>query len=332
MKNNKRLTTMVITLCALVVLFIAYKAAASMNDQRKRREQAEEAEKTKTVMIADFKYTDATAISYQKKGEEEVSIRKDDAGRWVAASDSTLPINQEKAAYMANALASMGATAVVDPENADVSEFGLDDPAWTFSITYKTDNKKHTYEMGGYNEFSKSYYFREEGVDKIYLIVEGLTQFFDYDLHAITDAGKFPVFTAEKFRSVDITMADRTVHLEGEDITASFIEIHNILQPADFVEYHLNDETLTKHGLKTPTATVSFNYKETVTYNDTEGSSSSSTIEQDRSFVIKIGDKYTAEDGSERYAYSSDGYSFIYSMPASAAETIFSCYSAGETA
>lgn len=331
MKNNKRMMTMVITLCALVLLFIVYKAAASMNDQKQRREAAEEAARNATVMIADYKYTDAVAITYQKKGEQPVAIKQDSSSRWVAASDETLPISQEKAAYMANALSSMGASSVVntEAEDANTAAFGLDDPAWTFSITYKTDNVTHTYRLGAYNEFSKSYYFAEDGVDKVYMIVDGLTSFFEYDLHSLADAGKFPILTQDSFRSVDITMAGETVHAEGEDVTTAFLDLHNILQPSSFIEYHVNDTTKGRYGLIQPQADVAFNYIEKVTYTDSEGATSSSTVEQNRKFTIHLGDKFTAEDGTELVPFLADGYTFIYSMPASAAESMLSYYAAG---
>ena len=331
MKKNKRTLTMVITLCALVVLFIGYKAAASMNARREKREADEEAAKNAAVMIADYKYTDARAISYRKKGEDAISIKKGASDLWVSADDETLPISQEKAAYMANALSSIGAASVVNTEDgdADTAAFGLDDPEWTFSITYKNDSTPHTYRLGAYNAFSKSYYFSEDGVDKVYMVVEGLTKFFEYDLHSLADAGTFPILTQDSFQSADVTMAGDTVHLEGEDITAAFIDLHNILQPSSFIEYHVNDTTKAKYGLIQPMADVAFNYTAKVTYTDAEGASSGSAVEQTRSFCIHLGDRFTSEDGDELVPFLADGYSFIYSMPASAAESMLSYFAAG---
>ena len=323
MKQNKRMKTMVIMLCAVVGIFVVYKMAQSMNDAKEAREAAELAAQESELLIAEYDYRDAVALSYQQAGGELISMEIQNS-RWVYAEDPTLPLNQTTVAYMANALASMGAQSIVNLDGADTASFGLDDPAWTFSITYEDTNiprTEHTYVMGNYNEFGKGYYFQEVGVDKVYIIVEGLTQFFEYELREIVDAGTFPVLSADRFDSVDITVGDETRHLSGDDAADAFITISDLLLPANYADHHINDETLQKYGLVQPHTTVSFNYKETVTVTDTAGATSSSTIEQIRGFKIHLGD--TFEMNGESYtAYLADGYTFIYFMPTSVANSI----------
>jgi hypothetical protein len=329
MKQNKRMKTMVIMLCAVVGIFIVYKMAASMNDAKERKEAAEQAAQQSELMIAEYDYRDAVALSYTKRGGETVSVEIQNS-RWTYAEDPTLPLNQTTVAYMANALASMGAQSIVNLDGADTASFGFDDPAWTFSVTYEDKDvprNEHTYEMGNYNEFGKGYYFREVGVDKVYIVVEGLTQFFEYELHQIVDAGTFPVLSKDKFDSVDITVGDETRHLSGDDIADAFITISDLLVPANYADHHINEATLQKYGLAEPHTEVSFNYKETVTVQDTAGATSSSTIEQIRGFKIKLGNTFE-RDGQSYTAYLADGYTFIYYMPTSAANSILTHFAA----
>ncbi|MBO5648813.1 MAG: DUF4340 domain-containing protein [Clostridia bacterium] len=320
---------MVLMLCALVGVFVIYKMAQSMNDAKAENERLEEEAQKQELIIADFNYRDAVALSYTERDGETVSVKISNS-RWTYSDDPTLPINQTKIAYMANALASMGAMSVVNLEGADTASFGLDDPAWTFTVAYEHDDgtvSEHTYVYGNYNEFSKAYYFQEVGKDKVYLIVEGLTKYFDYELRELVDAGTFPVLSKERFSSVDITMGDETRNLSGTEAAEAFITISDLLKPSDFAEHHINDETLKKYGLVQPNTTVSFNYKETVTVTDTAGSTSSSTVEQIRSFKIHLGDNFEL-DGKTYTAYIADGYTFIYFMPVSAADSIRSQFSA----
>jgi len=329
MKQNKRMKTMVIMLCALVGVFIVYKMAQSMNDAREAREAAEQAAAEAAVMIAEYDYRDAVALSYTEKGKDTVSVEIQNS-RWVYAEDPTLPLNQTTVAYMANALASMGAQSVVNLEGADTAAFGLEDPAWTFSVTYEADDgsrTEHTYVQGNYNEFGRGYYFQEVGIDKVYIIVEGLTQFFAYELRDIVDSGKFPVLSADNFESVDITMGDETRHLTGDTVADAFITLSDLLSPSMYADHHINDETLAKYGLVQPNTEVSFNYKETVTVTDTAGATSSTTIEQVRGFRIQLGDTFE-RDGESYTAYLADGYTFIYYMPTSVADSIRSHFAA----
>ena len=329
MKQNKRMKTMVIMLCVVVGIFIVYKMAQSMNDAKEHKEAAEQAAQQSELMIAEYDYRDAVALSYTKRGGETVSVEIQNS-RWVYAEDPTLPLNQTMVAYMANALASMGAQSIVNLEGADTASFGLEDPAWTFSVTYEADDGSktdHTYMMGNYNDFGKGYYFCESGVDKVYIVVEGLTQFFDYELHEIVDSGKFPVLSTEKFDSVDITVGDETRHLSGDGVADAFITLCDLLKPSNYADHHINETTLQKYGLLQPHTEVSFNYKETVTVEDTAGATSSSTIEQIRGFKIQLGDTFE-RDGESYTAYLADGYTFIYYMPTSVAESMMSHFTA----
>ena len=328
MKQNKRLITMVSMLGALVVLFVGYKAAASMNDARERQQQAEEEAKNAAIMIAEYEYSDAVALSYQKKGEESIALELVN-NRWMYSEDTTYPINQETAAYMANALASMGASAQVNTEGADVEAFGFDDPAWRFSITYEADSgerETHSYLMGNYNDFSDGYYFKEEGTDEVYLIVEGLTAYFEYDLHSIADTGSFAVLTADMIDSVEIAIGDGTVKSEGEDISESFEVLLNTLQPSAFLTHKTDDDTKAQYGLTKPAAKVTVNYTATISVADTEGSSSSTTLTQAKTFVMSIGDDVEV-DGEIYTAYMVDGFNFIFYMPTSTVESMLAYYS-----
>ncbi len=324
---------MIIMLCVVLGLFIVYKMAASMNDAREAREAAEAAAKEASVMVAEYKYTDAIALSYRKGDGEAIEMEIRD-NRWIYKKDPTLPLNQMTVAYMANALASIGAVSEVSLDGADTASFGLDNPEWTFTVSYKNASgtpTEHTYIQGNYNEFGKGYYFQEVGIERVYLVVEGLTQFFEYDLAGIADTGTFPVISADQFDSVDITLGGETRHLTGDDIADAFITLCDTLKPADFVAHHLNDDTRAQYGLTNPTATVTVNYKETITVADTGGATSNSTVEQIRSFTMHLGDT-VEEDGAERRAYMADGYIFIYDMPESTAQSMLTYFASAEPA
>lgn len=323
MKNNKRLFTMVGLLCALLVLFIGYKTVVSMNEAKARKEAEEAAAKEQINVIADYDYSDATALSYTKKGLETVSlIMQND--RWMNADDLTYPIKQVTAAYMANALASMKASSVVQSDTHDLEAYGLTDPEWRFTVTYLDDagEHSHTYLYGAYNDFADAYYFMEEGKETVYLVIAGLTDFFEYSLHDLADAGTFPVISKDKFESVDITFGGETIHLEGEETSEAFVQLLNVLQPSSFVTHHVNAETKAEHGLTSPWMTVKVNYKETVTVTDTDGEASDSTVEQIRSFTLHLGDAIAAEEGEGMTPYIVDGYTFIYTMPQSVVSSL----------
>ena len=333
MKQNKRMLTMVLMLCALVAVFVVYKMADSMNDARARREAEEQAKKDAVVMIAEYNYKDTVAMRYRKRGEEEVALEVR-SGRWVSVDEPLLPLDQSIVATMANALAKMGALSVVELDGADVDAFGFDDPEWTFSVTYDNDGavSEHTYVRGNYNEFGGGYYFKEVGVDdKVYLIVETLTDYFAYDLYTMADTGTFPVLSADKLTSVDITVDGQTRNVSGETVTEAFITLTDLLKPTSFVEYQITDEILAEYALDTMDTRVSVNYTETLTVTDTAGASSSTSVDQAKTFAIVLGESFE-RDGEQYTPYVVDGYSFVYYMPVSVSESMLTYFAWEEPA
>ncbi len=318
MKNKKRLYTMVGTLCVLLALFIGYKTVVSMNEAKAKKEAEEAAAKEQENVIADYSYKDIVALSYTEKGKETISLVMENK-RWMYAADATYPLKQETVVYMSNALASMKASSIVKSDTHDLDAYGLTDPDWRFTVKYAdgTGEHTHTYLYGAYNDFADAYYFMEEGKETVYLVVAGLTDFFKYSLHDLADAGTFPVISKDKFDSVDLTFGGQTTHLQGEDVTEAFVQLLNVLQPSSFVTHHVNENTKAEYGLTAPWMTVKVNYTETVTVTDTDGEASDSKVEQMRSFTLHLGDAITGADGESVTPYIADGFTFVYTMPAS---------------
>ena len=91
---------MVIMLCAVIGIFIVYKMAQSMNDAKEAREAAELAAQESELMIAEYDYRDAVALSYTKRGGDTVSVEIQNS-RWTYTDDPTLPLNQTTVAMAA---------------------------------------------------------------------------------------------------------------------------------------------------------------------------------------------------------------------------------------
>ena len=168
----------------------------------------------------------------------------------------------------------------------------------------------------------------ELGKNAVYLIQDTITPSFGYTLKELADTGVFPIITADKLVRVEIEMGGDTVTLEGEEYADSLVEIGNLLQPSEYLSHHINAETKQQFGLEQPRANVVFRYQETVTYSDSEGAISGSTVVQDRTFTIHLGETVETEDGESVTAFLADGYTFIYSMPSSAAESLLSLFAA----
>ncbi|MBQ4291092.1 MAG: DUF4340 domain-containing protein [Clostridia bacterium] len=326
MKKNRRTLTLLLTLGALILLFAGYKIAESARIQREAQKAAEEAAKNAKVTLINCESREIKAISYQKGKEAPVSICQNASGLWVSADDSTLPISYQKANEIATALAALSASSVVHTDNPDDEAYGLSDPAWTFSATW--EETEHTFVIGNYSDFSGCYYCREVGKDQVYLIQDTVTSSFGLTLKELTDSGVFPIITADKLVRVEIEMGGETVTLEGVDYEDALVEIGHLLQPSDYLSHHVTDETKLQYGLIKPRATVVYRYEETVTYTDSEGAISGSTVVQERTFTIHLGDRVESEDGKSVTAYLADGYTFIYGMPSSAADTLLSLFSA----
>ncbi len=193
MKKNRPAVLFFIT--ALAVLLIVVYAVVSP-----KMKQNDAVTEETTVMLADYKPADMTALSYVK-GDQTVPLVYDSL--WYLEGDRDFPVNQEKAAAMAAAISAVPMSRSFAPGEVSEEDSGLSDPDYTVSVSY-SDGTAKTYHIGKYNSFNNNYYFSIEGDETVYMIASGLTSYFDDTLLELAAFDELPKLTVDAIKGCEV--------------------------------------------------------------------------------------------------------------------------------
>ncbi|MCI6012878.1 MAG: DUF4340 domain-containing protein [Firmicutes bacterium] len=131
-------------------------------------EDAEENDESELTVLASFDPEDAESVSWTFEGEsgkESYSLKKEE-GTWVWPENAGLKLDQEAVDSLLRSAAEPSAERVFTPENvADLSEYGMDEPACSVTITFSEESGQEpvTIRIGDYNSIACGYYIMVDG-------------------------------------------------------------------------------------------------------------------------------------------------------------------------
>ncbi|MCD2493516.1 DUF4340 domain-containing protein [Lacrimispora sp. NSJ-141] len=172
MKGKK----LIIVLILLVICIGAYFVVRRLD--LNKTDSGEEEKVYVNQMEADV----ITGFSYVC-GEDTLAFSKD-GDTWRYDGNHELSMNQTSMASMAAALAEIQAVQVLE-DHEELSEYGLDTPSNTISITTKEGTRELI--IGNENEAADGYYAMINGEDKVYLISSSLPSKFSAALDTLEE-------------------------------------------------------------------------------------------------------------------------------------------------
>ncbi|MBR4960502.1 MAG: DUF4340 domain-containing protein [Clostridia bacterium] len=328
-KKNKALPLLVLA-GIMCVMAAAYFGLAAANDRREAEAAAAAAADT-TIMLAEQDYTQITELKYRTDGGDWITLNQS-GGVWTLAEDPKFPLDQQTAAGLGAAIASIGAMRSV--EDGDASMFGLDNPVCEIHVSYGAGTT-YKYAIGDRNSFNNAYYFRNDD-GAVYMIASGLLTYFqtttedmivlDTAMTTLTDAdiNSFTITDGDasaewKQTAEEVTAEDGTVStVYSQDVTdlyGMFCEL-DLLSWADY--YADSTEMAEVYGID-GTRSLTLNYKKSVAVNSGTNTTESSgqTTKVDANYVILFG---TSENGQTYY--SPKGSTIVYTAADDVADAI----------
>ena len=296
----------------MCVMAVLYFALASANDRREAEEAAAAAADT-TIMLAEQDYTQITELKYRTDGSEWVTLQQS-GGVWTLAEDPDFPLDQQTAAALGAAIASIGAMRSV--EDGDDTMYGLDAPVCEIHVSYGAGTT-YKYAIGDRNSFNSAYYFRDDD-GAVYMIAEGLLTYFrtmpedmivlDTALTVLADAdiGGFTVADGDasaewKQTAEEVTAEDGTVSTVYSQTVTDLYSLFCELDLLSWADYHADSTEMAEvYGID-GTRSLTLNYKKSVAVNNgtDQTASSGQTAKVDANYVILFG---ISEDGQTYYS------------------------------
>lgn len=295
---KKKSMNLITAVAVLVVLSGAYVGVKTYVAKQEEKENAEEEEEKTQVFSISSEDVQSIKFVIDKK---EVTFEKNN-DEWVKSDERDFPVDQDKLIEAIGSLNNVEADRVLD-NVTDTTEYGLDDPTNTITITDK-DGKETVLHVGMENA-STSQYYVENGEDesKIYVVADSVFQPFMKTLYDYAKAGTFPVIDSSTISNVTVDENDDSYTLTKDDNTGLWnIQDKDGAEKADsakvssltssiasiaygsFVNYNCKD--LSEYGLDKPYGTITIDYQEKVeeksdSSEDGDASEENSTDEQD---------------------------------------------------
>ena len=295
---KKKSMNLITAVAVLVVLSGAYVGVKTYVAKQEEKENAEEEEEKTQVFSISSEDVQSIKFVIDKK---EVTFEKNN-DEWVKSDERDFPVDQDKLIEAIGSLNNVEADRVLD-NVTDTTEYGLDDPTNTITITDK-DGKETVLHVGMENA-STSQYYVENGEDesKIYVVADSVFQPFMKTLYDYAKAGTFPVIDSSTVSNVTVDENDDSYTLTKDDNTGLWnIQDQDGSEKADsakvssltssiasiaygsFVNYNCKD--LSEYGLDKPYGTITIDYQEKVeeksdSSEDGDVSEENSTDEQD---------------------------------------------------
>ena len=295
---KKKSMNLITAVAVLVVLSGAYVGVKTYVAKQEEKENAEEEEEKTQVFSISSEDVQSIKFVIDKK---EVTFEKNN-DEWVKSDERDFPVDQDKLIEAVGSLNNVEADRVLD-NVTDTTEYGLDDPTNTITITDK-DGKETVLHVGMENA-STSQYYVENGEDesKIYVVADSVFQPFMKTLYDYAKAGTFPVIDSSTISNVTVDENDDSYTLTKDDNTGLWnIQDKDGAEKADsakvssltssiasiaygsFVNYNCKD--LSEYGLDKPYGTITIDYQEKVeeksdSSEDGDASEDNSIDEQD---------------------------------------------------
>ncbi|MCD8118503.1 MAG: DUF4340 domain-containing protein [Lachnospiraceae bacterium] len=165
--NKKQLQLLI-----LVVLCVVF-AVGWLWMSAQDTEEEEESSLAETTDLNLAEKDDIIAISYTYDGTT-ISFAQDEEGEWYYVDDPDFNLETDDVDSMVKYFCYLSTYRTIDATDADLSDYGFDDPSFTVSIT-ETDGTERTFYFGDFNDAASAYYFMEDGGDSIEMVYSVLT-------------------------------------------------------------------------------------------------------------------------------------------------------------
>ena len=323
MKNKT--VKMILAVAVLGICCGAYAGVKTYVAHQEQKESEEESEESTTVFTAST--DDIKSLDFMVD-DTETTFEKDDDS-WVKKDETDFPVNQSTLDSAASSVASIDSDRVLEDVD-DLSEYGLDSPSNTIKIVTKSDEEDSddtttTLYVGDKNSSTSQYYVRKDDDEKtVYLVdsscVEPFTKSLnDYaqmeDFPAISSTDTITKISVEGDKSYELTKdADTSVWSvkgDGDEEKADSATVSSLVSSFGSMAYNsladYNCKDKSEYGLDKPYATITADYQEEVTDDDTDEDAQDDTTDSETADSGKGADKDTSSadatgDGVEQNA------------------------------
>lgn len=331
-KKKKNMITLLSLLAVLLLLIVAYVAASKWKGKEAENEDADG--KGEGILLAEVETSKIQVIRVVSDLYSYTLESRD--GAWAVQGDEEFPLDRAAADAMAEVLTDFRASRLVLPDAADLSEYGLSEPALKLEVE-KADGTQVKIHIGDNSSADGGYYTCMAGTGDVYLVDAEIRDCFYLSQTQLMSLDTVPAFAAADAVGLKVesdvypsfTIKDSTGDLPDltsmalymlalygiyekpvrVDLTnfSTLMDNYTGITLGEAVSYRFGD--LPKYGLSEPSEALTVWYTE----------SGEDGTEQTKDFTIYFGD--STEDKSGVYVRL-EGSNQVFVMPAENRESL----------
>lgn len=229
----KKRSTLIICACVCLVIFALYFIISSLPDSKKTPNDEENA----YIYIDQTDPDDIIGFSFVG-GDFDLSFEKDESGAWKYSENLSLPVSKTFVEKTLSGVKLFLANKEIarNLSEKELSEYGLDTPAYTLTLSLKKENK--TYLFGDFIESKGLYYATEKGSGAVYLVERTYVDSFSLDVTDFLAFDTLPDIKAENVKQIEIVCGNYSEKiLPGSDGAAKFISALCGIKLEEFVDF-----------------------------------------------------------------------------------------------
>jgi len=281
MKKNRGLIIFFVAAFLALLLLVYFLIIPQINSNTGDEDTSDDV----SEMLIDKKKGEITELYfYCADLDSDISLTYTETGTiyWRYAEDKEFPVNQTLLVQISSNICSIPISRRLSADEISIEDTGLDSPSYIVKIT--TGKEKYNFSIGDYNSFTGCYYVQLEDEDDILLVPIDVSNF-RYTLIDLAQPDAVPSLSAENVAEYTVTTDSETKTITDSSSFGTLSSLYN----AGTVDFKPDENDLINYGLDQPVASLTVKYVENKAVQDDEGSITSSGIDVEYEFNVKIG-------------------------------------------
>jgi hypothetical protein len=184
------------------LILAALVAGLYYSNKQKSAEAAKPPAADKSPKILTLAEVDITKISLKKKGGDETVVEKNNAGKWQVAAPKQYLADQDAAAQLVTAAATINSDRVIEDKASDLAGYGLQSPTLEVNITIKNGQTKKLL-FGDDTPTNSGAYVMLQGDSRVFTVASYTKTGLDKSLNDLRDK-RLLTFDQDKLSRVEL--------------------------------------------------------------------------------------------------------------------------------
>jgi hypothetical protein len=191
------------SLLIAAIVLAALSGVLYWSNHRKPAEPAVKISADTPPKILTLAEADIAKVDIKKRSGDEVTLAKNDAGKWQIMGAKPLPADQNEVSSMLSTLSSLSSERLIEEKATNLADYGLAQPAVEVDVTEK-DNKAQRVLIGDNTPAGNAVYVALAGDPRVFTLANSSKTSLDKSAKDLRDK-RLLLFEQDKLSRVDLT-------------------------------------------------------------------------------------------------------------------------------